>query len=38
LAGDGELPLKECLRIVFNEEWQHRLYAERDLDRLQKPG
>ena len=31
-------PLKECLRIVFNEEWQHRLYAERDLDRLQKPG
>jgi DinB family protein/pentapeptide repeat protein len=31
-------PLKECLRIVLNEEWQHRLYAERDLDRLQKPG
>src|SRR3954468_22832378 len=22
-------PLKECLRIVLNEEWQHRLYAER---------
>jgi len=31
-------PLKECLRIVLNEEWQHRLYAERDLDRLQKSG
>jgi len=24
-------PLKECLRIVLNEEWEHRLYAERDL-------
>jgi len=23
-----------CLRIVLNEEWQHRLYAERDLDAL----
>jgi hypothetical protein len=29
-------PLKECLRIVLNEEWQHRLYAERDLDALRK--
>ena len=27
-------PLKECLRIVLNEEWHHRLYAERDLDAL----
>ena len=27
-------PLKECLRIVLNEEWEHRLYAERDLDAL----
>jgi hypothetical protein len=27
-------PLKECLLIVLNEEWQHRLYAERDLDKL----
>src|SRR6202171_669286 len=25
-------PVKECLCIVLNEEWQHRLYAERDLD------
>jgi hypothetical protein len=24
-------PLLECLRIVLNEEWEHRLYAERDL-------
>ena len=24
-------PLKECLRIVLIEEWEHRLYAERDL-------
>ncbi|MET0494226.1 MAG: DinB family protein [Actinoplanes sp.] len=24
-------PVKECLRIVLNEEWEHRLYAERDL-------
>ena len=28
-------PLKECLLIVLNEEWHHRLYAERDLDALQ---
>jgi hypothetical protein len=27
-------PLDECLRIVLNEEWQPRLYAERDLDAL----
>jgi DinB family protein/pentapeptide repeat protein len=30
-------PVKECLRIVLNEEWQHRLYAERDLDALETP-
>ena len=28
-----DFPVKECLRIVLNEEWEHRLYAERDLDR-----
>ena len=33
-----DFPVKECLRIVLNEEWQHRLYAERDLDMLQTPG
>ena len=27
-------PLRECLRIVLNEEWEHRLYAERDLTEL----
>ena len=28
-------PVKECLRIVLNEEWEHRLYAERDLTTLE---
>ena len=28
--------VKECLRIVLNEEWEHRLYAERDLTALEK--
>jgi hypothetical protein len=27
---------KECLRIVLNEEWEHRLFAERDLTKLQE--
>jgi hypothetical protein len=26
--------VRECLLIVLNEEWQHRLYAERDLAAL----
>jgi hypothetical protein len=25
-------PVRECLRVVLSEEWEHRLYAERDLD------
>ncbi|WUK85826.1 DinB family protein [Streptomyces sp. NBC_00366] len=30
--GEGEtFPVRECLLVVLNEEWQHRLYAERDL-------
>ncbi|MEU4511029.1 DinB family protein [Nonomuraea wenchangensis] len=29
-------PVKECLHIVLNEEWEHRLYAERDLNALKK--
>jgi len=29
-----QFPVKECLSIVLTEEWQHRLYAERDLDAL----
>jgi hypothetical protein len=32
-------PVTRCLRAILNEEWQHRLYAERDLDALdQQPG
>jgi uncharacterized damage-inducible protein DinB len=27
-------PVRECLLIILNEEWEHRLYAERDLDAL----
>jgi hypothetical protein len=27
-------PVRECLRVVLNEEWEHRCYAERDLDAL----
>jgi uncharacterized protein YjbI with pentapeptide repeats len=26
--------VRRCLRAVINEEWEHRLYAERDLDIL----
>lgn len=29
-------PVQECLRFVLNEEWEHRLYAERDLTLLEK--
>jgi hypothetical protein len=31
-------PLKQCLLIVLNEEWEHRLYAERDLTALESGG
>ena len=27
-------PVRECLLIILSEEWEHRLYAERDLDAL----
>ena len=27
-------PVRECLLCILNEEWQHRLYAERDLEIL----
>jgi hypothetical protein len=27
-------PVAKCLRCILNEEWQHRLFAERDLDLL----
>ena len=29
-----DFPLRQCLFIVVNEEWHHRLYAERDLAAL----
>lgn len=29
-----DFPVTQCLFIVINEEWHHRLYAERDLDAL----
>ena len=28
-------PVRECLLVVLSEEWEHRLYAERDLAALQ---
>jgi hypothetical protein len=28
-------PLREILLIILNEEWEHRLYAERDLNALE---
>jgi hypothetical protein len=31
-------PVRECLLTVLNEEWEHRLYAERDLDALAHSG
>lgn len=31
-------PVRQCLLIILNEEWQHRLYAERDLDALAARG
>jgi hypothetical protein len=29
--------VRECLLVVLNEEWHHRLFAERDLDALAGP-
>ena len=28
-------PVRECLLVILNEEWEHRRYAERDLDGLE---
>jgi uncharacterized protein YjbI with pentapeptide repeats len=28
-------PVRRCLQAILSEEWQHRLYAERDLDVLE---
>ncbi len=27
-------PVRACLLCILNEEWEHRLYAKRDLDAL----
>ena len=29
-------PVRDCLLCILNEEWEHRLYAERDLDALER--
>jgi hypothetical protein len=31
-------PVRRCLLIVLNEEWEHRRYAERDLAVLEATG
>lgn len=31
-----DFPVQECLQIILIEEWEHRLYAERDLTKLEK--
>jgi uncharacterized damage-inducible protein DinB len=31
-------PVRECLLVILNEEWHHRLYAERDLAALEARG
>lgn len=31
-------PVRRCLLTILNEEWEHRLYAERDLDTLEASG
>jgi hypothetical protein len=30
-----DFPLRDCLFIVVNEEYEHRQFAERDLAKLQ---
>jgi len=40
VAGPGwpesrSYPVRECLLCILDEEWEHRLYAERDLDVLE---
>jgi hypothetical protein len=31
-------PVRRCLGAILNEEWEHRLFAERDLDVLESRG
>lgn len=35
---DGPFTVAQCLRVVLNEEWEHRLYAERDLAVIKEEG
>ena len=30
----GSYPVRRCLQAILTEEWEHRLFAERDLDLL----
>lgn len=30
------VPVRQCLRVVLNEQWEHRRYAERDLNILER--
>ena len=34
-AGGRSFSVRECLLTVLNEEWHHRVYAERDLALLE---
>ncbi|GAA5115681.1 DinB family protein [Alloalcanivorax gelatiniphagus] len=42
MADAEHLDVAQCLTVVLREEWEHRLYAERDLavlqDRARRPG
>jgi uncharacterized damage-inducible protein DinB len=35
---EEDMPVKECLLVLLNEEWEHHLYAERDLSLLEPEG
>jgi hypothetical protein len=35
---EENFPVSECLLVLLNEEWEHRLYAERDLTLLAGDG
>ena len=34
----ASFPVRRCLQAILTEEWEHRLYAERDLDLLPRRG
>lgn len=35
-AEGATFAVRECLLVVLNEEWEHRMYAERDLTVLEE--